>query len=117
MSQVQELHELTSALYKLVHETPSSEERTEHIEKLNDLFDKREAYMENLERPTSDEEKALGKEILEMDRVIQDKVNHQMKDLKREMARLKKTKTSNQKYTNPYQQLSNYDGMFLDKKK
>jgi len=117
MNQVQTLHEVTSELYDLVHIPPSSDEREEVIEKVNELLDQREKLLDGMEGPYSDDEKRLGKEILHMNETIQVQVQSLMKQVKMDMANVKKQKTTNQKYTNPYQNLNNFDGMFLDKKK
>lgn len=117
MNQVQELHDVTSALYELVQQSPTFEERDEVLEKLHDLLDRREELLDQVEGPYSDEEKRLGKEIVHMNETIESETQRLMKQLKMDMARMKKQKSSNQKYTNPYQNVNNYDGMFLDKKK
>ncbi len=117
MSQVQKLHEVTSQLYELVQEEPAAEEREEIIGKVNDLLDKREVLLQDIQGPYSDEEKKFGKEIVHMDLFVQERTNALMKQVKMDIARTKKQKSSNQKYTNPYQNVSNYDGMFMDQKK
>jgi len=45
MSQVQELHDVTSELYELVQTLPSSDEREGVIEKVNELLDQREKLL------------------------------------------------------------------------
>ncbi|QHE53589.1 flagellar protein FliT [Pontibacillus sp. HMF3514] len=117
MNQIETLHDVTSELYDLLQTIPSSEEREGVIEKINELLDQREELLNGMEGPYSDEEKRLGKEILHMNETIQIQVQSLMKQVKMDMANVKKQKTSNQKYTNPYQNLNNFDGMFLDKKK
>jgi len=117
MSQVQELHDVTSKLYNLVQQSPNFDERDEFLEQIHGLLDKREELMNQVEGPYSDDEKRLGKEVIHMNETIEIEVQRLMKQIKLDMARAKKQKNSNQKYTNPYQNLNNFDGMFLDQKK
>jgi len=117
MSQVQELHDVTSTLYNLVQRSPNFDERDEVLEEIHRLLDRREELLNQVEGPYSDEEQRLGKEILNMNETIESEIQRLMKQLKVDMARMKKQKNSNQKYSNPYQNVNNYDGMFLDKKK
>ncbi|KGP91391.1 flagellar protein [Pontibacillus chungwhensis BH030062] len=117
MSQLDQLHEVTSELYKHVQQPPKSIEREDFIEKLSELLDKRERLIKDLEGPYTDEEHEKGQEIIRMNGVVDNRVSFHMKQLKTEIAHMKKRKTSNQRYTNPYQNVSTYDGTFLDKKK
>ena len=117
MSQVQKLHDVTSQLYELFQKDHAEEERDETIEQVNGLLDEREQLLQDIQRPYSDKEKELGKEILHMDQTIQEKTNALMKQVKKDIAQTKKQKSSNQKYTNPYQNVSTSDGMFMDQKK
>jgi len=117
MSQLQELHDVTSVLYDLVKQSPTFDERDEVLEKIHDLLDKREELLNQIDGPYSDDEKRLGKEVIHMNETIESEIQRLMKQLKTDMARVRKQKNSNQKYTNPYQNLNSYDGMFLDKKK
>ncbi|QSS99608.1 flagellar protein FliT [Pontibacillus sp. ALD_SL1] len=117
MSQVDQLHDITSELYELAKTPPKATEREAFVEKLTELLEKRDKMIEGLEGPYTDEERQKGQEIIRMNSVVDERVAIHMKQLKTEIAHMKKRKTSNQKYTNPYQSVSTYDGMFLDKKK
>ncbi|GGD10973.1 hypothetical protein [Pontibacillus salipaludis] len=117
MSQLDQLHEVTAELYEHVQQPPKSIEREEFIKKLSELLDKREQLISDLEGPYTDEGREKGQEIIRMNDVVDKRVSFHMKQLKTEIAHMKKRKTSNQRYINPYQSVSTYDGTFLDKKK
>lgn len=117
MSQVDQLHDITSELYELSQQPPKATEREEFVEKLTDLLEQRDKLIEGLEGPYTNEERHKGQEVIRMNKAVNERVAIHMKQLKTEIAHMKKRKTSNQKYTNPYQSVSSYDGMFLDKKK
>ncbi|KGX86304.1 hypothetical protein [Pontibacillus litoralis] len=117
MERLNRFYDITLSLYHLLQRQPVEEERLEHVEKIQHLLAEREQILLNIKRPETEEGQVKGKEILAMDEYIKKNLNEHLKYVKSEIARLKRTKTTSKKYINPYKSVSNYDGMFLDKKK
>lgn len=113
MASWQQFLTITKELDELVH---SKEKRSDVVSHLERLLDQRETMMRELEQPT-EEEKPLLEEIKKRDLKINQKLEFLFNDLKRDMRNNKKQKASKKQYTNPYQNVSSYDGMFLDSKK
>lgn len=116
MSQVQEIYDLTTRLYELLKVEGTNEERDVVIPEVDLLLIKRQELLDQLKDPFSDEEKLMGQEIIEMNRVIDEKMVHLKSTIQADINKLKKQKSSNEKYTNPYKNVS-LDGTFFDKKK
>ncbi|KGX94096.1 hypothetical protein N781_01915 [Pontibacillus halophilus JSM 076056 = DSM 19796] len=117
MTVLKQLHDLTSQLYTHVQEVPKVAERDDYIERLTDLLNERSTLLEKVEKPVTEEEKQYARNIQDMDKEIQSKNQLVLQLIKKDLLALKKQKSQKQSYTNPYQHLSNYDGMYLDKKK
>ncbi|MBN8235330.1 flagellar protein FliT [Halobacillus kuroshimensis] len=107
---------LTKELEEMVHQ-PSSQTRSQRMEHINDLLEKRQKLLSKLPQPSTDEEKAIVQEVKKRDLVINQKMEFLLMDLKNQMRNNKKQKSSKQRYINPYQSVSTYDGMYLDHKK
>ncbi|MCT2537271.1 flagellar protein FliT [Aquibacillus koreensis] len=116
MSRMKKLHEVTIRLHEAVAKD-SEDQREEKIEKINHLLQEREEILKEVKPPYTDAEKQIGRHLLPINQEIDDKLQSVFFEIKKDMATMKKKKSSNTKYTNPYKNLSNYDGMFLDHKK
>ncbi|REJ10188.1 flagellar protein FliT [Halobacillus trueperi] len=111
-----EFASITEELDDVVHQPVNEKNRTAFIEEVETLLDKRAAMLEQLSEP-SQEEKPLVKEVQKRDLKINQKLEFLFEGLKRDMRNAKKQKSSKQRYVNPYQSVSGYDGMYLDHKK
>ncbi|RCW67088.1 flagellar protein FliT [Saliterribacillus persicus] len=116
MDKILKLYKLTNSLIEEAEKATSSEDREEVIEKINTLLDEREVLLKEIKAPFSEEETKKGQEIIELDGRLQKMLAIIFFDLKKEMRSVKKQKSSNEKYVNPYQKLSGHDGMFMDSK-
>ncbi|QAS53709.1 flagellar protein FliT [Halobacillus litoralis] len=116
MSVWTEFSSITKKLDEVVHQQVTEKNRTALIEEVEVLLDKRASMLENLPEP-SQEEKPLVKEVLQRDLKINQKLEFLFDGLKGDMRNMKKQKSSKQRYINPYQSVSGYDGMYLDHKK
>ncbi|SDM20495.1 flagellar protein FliT [Sediminibacillus halophilus] len=116
-NRIQPLYDITLELsQKLKGEIPA-DQREEIISEINSVLEHRDKMIEGIKPPYSEEEMETGRTLLPINREVQDKLKQLLIRLRTEMKTVKKQKSSNNKYTNPYKQLANYDGMFLDQKK
>jgi flagellar protein FliT len=116
MNHVQEVYELTTRLYELLQVEVTSEERDVVIEEVEKLLMKRQGLLDHLDGPFSDDEKLRGQEIVQMNKVIDEKMVSLKSIIQADLNKLQKQKSSNEKYTNPYKNVT-LDGTFFDKKK
>jgi flagellar protein FliT len=117
MSVTEECHRKTKDLYDLVKGASFDDPvRDEVMERLDQLLDERQLLLDQFKPPFSDDEKKLGMEILEWDRVIESKLTSFQQAIQRDINGLSKKKSSINKYVNPYESMQ-HDGMFYDKKK
>lgn len=117
MEHMKQLQRLTLELFETVDQATKAKERETAITKVTELLDQREALLQEMKEPFTAEELAIGKELLPMEEKIQQRMQLLFNDLKMDMRAVKKQKSTNQKYRNPYKDLANFDGTFLDKKK
>ncbi|MCH1625056.1 hypothetical protein [Fredinandcohnia quinoae] len=113
---LKELYQYTEALLNHLDNEHKKELRDEYIEKVMDLLDKREQALTIVAPPVNDEEKKLGKQIIEMDTKIKSKLTILFTSIKQDIASINKAKTPQKKYRNPYESY-NPDGRFFDKRK
>ncbi|MBM6616314.1 flagellar protein FliT [Bacillus suaedaesalsae] len=117
MSIVGQVYAVTSKLHQLlITEEPDSEKRDDVIEQIEQLLEDRQCLLDEMKGPYSDEEKQLGNQIIEYNKVIDVKLAKLRLVVQADMNKLKKQKNTNEKYVNPYKNV-NFDGMFFDKKK
>jgi flagellar protein FliT len=117
MSLVQQIYEVTSKLYELLQIVITDQNhRDKVINEVENLLEIRQQLLSDLKGPFSEEEKELGQQIIEFNKVIDEKLDQLKLDVQTDMNKVKKQKTSNEKYVNPYKNVS-FDGMFFDKKK
>lgn len=116
MSAVQALYDITKQLAEQLQKNVAKSERDSYIEQLQNILEKREDLIENVKPPYTTNEKKLGTEIVEMNKEISMQLTKVKKEVQYDILQLKKKKSSNNKYVNPYQSLS-IDGMFYDKRK
>ncbi|WP_085505955.1 hypothetical protein [Thalassobacillus devorans] len=117
MGPLPEFHKLTVQLDELLQAEISSNGRHQQIEEINQLIDQRGSIIHLLDKPVEKEEKVMMEEILTREIRIQEHLEKSFEDLKQEIRMNKKHQTSARKYSNPYDNVSNHDGIFLDQKK
>lgn len=110
------LYRITKELYRILSESVQQEKRDEVIEEITGLLDEREKLILKVMAPFTDEERKLGTEIVQMNKLIDFKLESIKKEIQLDIANQKKRKVTTTKYVNPYQS-SPSDGMFFDKKK
>lgn len=91
-------------------------ERNDKIDQIEEVLDQREEFIQQMSAPYTDEEKQLGKRLIEMNQKVNQMLQREKLFIQKDLKDLSVKKESNTKYTNPYQNLST-DGMFYDKRK
>lgn len=112
MGAVHQCHDITNQLKVLLD---GEGERDSKIESIENLLNQRELLLSSITPPYSLEEQRLGKEIVLWNKQIDQKLIGLKIDIKRDMNGVSKTKTTVQRYTNPYESMQT-DGMFYDKR-
>ncbi|MCA1011241.1 flagellar protein FliT [Halobacillus halophilus] len=113
----EQFYELTQQLEEKVHQTVTEKNRAEMVAYVEGILAERSALLLKLPQPESEAEREMIAEVLHKDVKINQKLEFLFNGLKRDMRNMKKQKSSKQRYANPYQNVSNYDGMYLDHKK
>ncbi|WP_186580825.1 hypothetical protein [Aquibacillus kalidii] len=116
MSKVEEYYKLSNSLLETLNTKVTKDQRQEKIDKITSILAAREALASNFSKTYTEEEKEIGTSIIALDKQIQVKMTDFFEEIKLDIKNTKKQKNSNQKYVNPYQNLSSFDGMYLDKK-
>lgn len=116
MGAVHECAILTKRLYELVLRGDKNQDRDAIIGKVESLLHEREQLLPAITPPFTEEEKQLGRKIVEMNKTIDKGLKKIKTEIQADIAGTKKKKTSAQKYVNPYESLVT-DGIYYDKKK
>ncbi len=115
MNILQKLGLVTQELLEIL-ENEQQENREYVIEQITNKLLERDNLLAELNRPFNDQEKLIVEQIMLKDRIISEKMALIFQDVKNDIIVLKKQKSSNIGYNNPYEK-SSFDGMFFDKKK
>ena len=114
MEALQALQEVTNQLIELLQQEKL--ERDMRIEKMQSLLDQREELLKSIQPPFTEQEKELGKKLVELDQKVKQLLQKQKQEIQQDLKQLHMKKESNQKYTNPYESMP-VDGLFYDKQK
>lgn len=115
MDAVKQAHELSVKMIQILN-NEQEQSRTELIEQITKLIAEREEVIKRIKPPYTGDEKSLGKEIVQMNKEIEEKMNALYEDLKEEIVQFKKQKSQNRSYINPYGKMKTTDGMYMDRK-
>jgi flagellar protein FliT len=117
MNPVQSCFEITKELWGILTAPSSGEKkRDEEIDRIENLIEKREGLLKDIQPPFSELEEELGQQIVKMNKVIDQKLSVLREEIKRDMNGINKKKINVKKYSNPYEGLQQ-DGVYYDKKK
>lgn len=117
MSSVKELHKVTGQLRDLITSATSKNEREKVISDISSLIEQRGPLLQDLPSTFEGEDRVLMEQIILWDKEMKPRLEEIFSEIKEDIRNLQRSKQSNKKYTNPYNQVSVSDGMFLDKKK
>jgi flagellar protein FliT len=112
VSIVKQAYECTLELLKVLQ---GDIERDEKIAQVEAGLEKRELLLNQMSAPYSEEEKQLGKQLIQLNQKLSQLLTMEKMLIQKDMKDLSIKKESNTKYVNPYQNLST-DGMFYDKR-
>lgn len=115
MSPVQAFYEATKRLLHLL-ESNKPDDRDERIVLIEELLSERESLIRKIQSPYSDEEKELGKQLIQLNQKVTALLTREKTAIQKDLKQLSVKKESTNKYTNPYQTFAT-DGMFYDKRK
>ncbi|MFC7063344.1 flagellar protein FliT [Halobacillus seohaensis] len=113
----QQFLSITERLSQKVNQKVTDDNREQVIVDVQQLLDQRSDLINQLPQPETESEKSTVQRVMELDLDINQKLEFLFDGLKGELRNMRKQKSSNQRYTNPYQSVASYDGMFMDRKK
>ncbi len=114
MEELKQFHALTVELVGLLSNMFKAD-REENINKISQLLDRREILMGSIHPPFSEKEKKVGRQLLQLNKQVDELLLSQKKEIQRDINELNAKKKSSNKYTNPYESFT-IDGAFYDKK-
>ncbi|KQL36742.1 flagellar protein FliT [Psychrobacillus sp. FJAT-21963] len=116
MGDIENFLAASEMLYAHLTKNPSENERTEFIEKVNELLDARgEAILALAETDLSTN--SLYEHLLKLDRGINERLDKIMNLVKGDLKDLQQKKRHEGSYSNPYAATQTIDGMYFDNKK
>jgi len=116
MNALQVTYEFTLSIHALLFNKENEVNRTYLIEKVNELLDQREASIKELSPPYSAEELQIGQEMIQLDKVIHERLDELLGEIQKDIKKFKERKSQSESYINPYGKIKTTDGMYLDSK-
>ena len=110
-----QLHSITKQLAEHLKVLPQQDDREQYIETLQHFLDEREVLIAQLQVPVTEEDKFIGKEIMEMNNGIEPTMSKLRDLIKVDINGLNSQKKVHTQYINPYKSLNNVSA-FFDKK-
>lgn len=98
-------------------ENSTEEDREKRIEEINKMLEKRQEFLDKIEKPLSSGEEDLAKKAMQLNKKLDALLQQEKQNIQKDMEQLKVTKKSNRQYINPYASLQNTGGSFFDKRK
>lgn len=114
MNIVEQLHELTFEFQHSIQNTNQENDREKVIENINDFLNKREELISKIPEDLSEQEKKLGKNILNLNNTIETILNDFFKGIVDDLRNSSNKKNIYNKYNANF---VSGDGMFFDKRK
>lgn len=96
-------------------EEKDEEKRDEIIEKVDQLLTVRDQLQTEMAPPFTKEEEAFGKELIELETVLQTRLKTYTENIRREITVSQSKKSNMKSYVNPYQNIMR-DGAYYDTK-
>lgn len=90
-------------------------DRDEKIAKTDELLDRRETVMKQIQAPSTDEEKELLKKCFQLNDKLSELMTTEKLLIQKDIKNLSMKKETTNKYANPYESFPS-DGVFYDKK-
>ncbi len=115
MNHLEELYEVTIGIVRVL-ENKEDNNREQTIQKIDQFISKRDAIIEKIKGPYTEEEEKIGRKVVQLNELIKVKMNELYSDVKEDMKRVKKQKELNRSYINPYGPMKTTDGLYMDRK-
>jgi len=116
MGRLDPVYDVTNKIAEILNQNITAKNRESVIEEVTKLIEKRGRMMEELTPPFQEQEKLMGKKIVELNQEIERKMETLFESLKHDIRKVNKQKESNRSYINPYGNIKSTDGMYLDSK-
>ena len=112
---VQEILEVTQQLKNQLEKQATEQEQDQYITSINELLNKREGLLKGLPKEYTEQEKALGRTLVQLNRDIDVLLQRFFLEIQKDLRQAK----NNKMVFNKYQQRNFIaaDGMFFDKRK
>lgn len=117
MGVVRDVWLVTKELLETVTAPWSSEEREERLKAVEELLRRRGELLGALRPPYSEEERALGRDIVAWNRDIEERLKAVQDEIRRDLRAAEAKRRANARYVHPYEQPLSLDGMFYDKRR
>lgn len=117
--QLQQLLQLSAKLYEQLGQTVTGENRDAFITAIHDKLDERSDLIDALQDAQFkyDENNRLHRTLAELDKGINERLQHVMTQIKADLRDLRTLKAQEQRYANPYANVQTMDGRYYDRKK
>ncbi|HEX6922324.1 MAG TPA: hypothetical protein VF149_00755 [Bacillales bacterium] len=112
---VEQLYNCTKKLHSHLSKGLPETDREEYIERIESLLEERQQWIVEYSA-SSEGGNRTGHDIAEYEQEIQKMIGDMFEQIREDVHRLRRQKTTSQRYANPYRGGS-ADGMFLDKRK
>ncbi|MBO1511728.1 flagellar protein FliT [Metabacillus bambusae] len=116
MNAVKQVYDMTKELVDISTNEIEKEDRENVINNITELLEQRDLLIKEMKPPFTQNEKKLGQQIILWNEQLSASFVEIKKRVQVDIAQLKKTRTSTNKYINPYQNTT-IDGMYYDKRK
>ncbi len=114
MNRLVAFQQVTKELIGLLENTDI--DRDDLVDKVDKLLASRDGLIMEIVPPYTEEEKATGKKLIEVEKKLNQLLTEMKLSIKKDLTELQAKKQGNQKYINPYNNLMT-DGVFYDKRK
>ncbi|MCM3024052.1 flagellar protein FliT [Heyndrickxia ginsengihumi] len=111
MSDIEYYLQVTEELISLLQKKIGRDEKIKH---LTALLDKRDQLIPSIQPPYSDEDKKIGKKIVQLDKQLQPLLQKVKMEIKEDIKTVLNQKTNMKQYINPYQSLLLNNGSIYD---
>lgn len=114
---IKKTEEMLTRISDAEAQSKDNQSRDQVIESITEKITEREALLDQIKGPYTDEEMQLGKKAVELDQQLQSKLSTIQTAIKTDMRTAKKQQRTHSQYANPYNQVASADGMYLDSRK
>jgi len=116
MGKLDTIYDVTNKIENILNQSITTKNRESVISEVTTLIEERGRMMEELTPPFSEQDKSLGKKVVQLNVQIEKKMELLFESLKHDIRKMNKKKESNRSYINPYGNIKSTDGMYLDSK-